>query len=101
MRRPAVLQLSAWCRMALAAPRDLYGATGAAGASEKSIGAPGSMLIGPCVLGGNLGPVMSKDASALVLVRSSSLDVEARGGACAHVINVVHSGVGITSMVGA
>ena len=64
--------------------------------------APGSMLIGPCVLGGKLGPVMSKGAAALVLVKSSWLDVEARGSACAHVINVVHSSAGITlSMVGA
>ena len=65
-------------------------------------GAPETVRIGPCVLGGKLGQVTSKGAAVLVLVRSSCLDVEARGGTCTQVINVVHSGTGITlSMVGA
>ena len=58
------------------------GATGAPGAPEKAIGRPGSMLIGPCILCGKLGPITSKGAAVLALVISSRLDVEARGGAC-------------------
>ena len=43
----------------------LYGAgsaTGIPGTPEKDIGVPGSMLIGPCMTGGKLGPAMSKGA---------------------------------------
>ena len=43
----------------------LYGAGGASGAPgtpEKAIGVPWSMLTGPCVLGGKLGPVISNVA---------------------------------------
>ena len=52
----------------------LYGAGGAIGTPgdpEKALGAPGSMLIGFCVLGGKLGPVTSKGAGVSVLVHSS------------------------------
>ena len=40
-------------------------------AEKDTIGGPGSMLIGRCVLGGKLCPATSKGASALVPVRSS------------------------------
>ena len=53
----------------------LYGATGIPGDPEKHIGAPGSMLISPCVTGGKLGPLTGKDAVELVLDKSSCLDV--------------------------
>ena len=64
----------------------LHGADSATGASQKAIGAPGSMLIGPCILDRKLGPVTSKGAGVPVPV----------GGACTQVINVAHGGTGIT-----
>ena len=84
----------------------LYGAGGAPGTpgspENTSIGAPVSMLIGAPVPFGKLGPVTSKCAATLVLcARSSVLNVEPRGGACALVNNVAHCGAGTKlSMVG-
>ena len=43
------------------------GAPGAPSAPEKAIGTPGSMLIGPYVTGGKLGPVTSKGAAVPAL----------------------------------
>ena len=60
---------------------------------ENTIGMPGSMVIGARVPGGKLGSGKSKGTAALVLcTRSSGLDVEPRGGACAHVNNMAHCG---------
>ena len=86
---------SAWHCMALVVPRYSVWRWRCYWCPEKAIGAPGSMLIGNCGLGGKLGSVTSKGAAALVLVRSR-LDVEARGSACAHVTYVAHSRAGIT-----
>ena len=52
-------------------PGALYvagGATGAPGTYEKAIGTSGSMVIGPSVLGGKLGPITSKGAALPILV---------------------------------
>ena len=79
---------------ALALCMVLYGAGGAPGALENTIGAPGSMPIGAQVPGRKLGPGTSRGAAALVLcARSGTLNVEPRGGVCAHVDNVAHCDV--------
>ena len=73
----------------------LYSAGGIPGAPVRDIGAPGSMLIGPCVTGGKLGPATSKGAVVWLAVTT-------RGDACAPEINTPHSGtVDTISMVGA
>ena len=73
----------------------LYSAGGIPGAPVRDIGAPGSMLIGPCVTGGKLGPAMSKGAVVWLAVTT-------RGDACAPEINTTHSGTVDTKfMVGA
>ena len=50
----------------------LYGACGASGAPENTIGVPGSMLIGVRVPGGKLGPRTSKGATALYCVQGAA-----------------------------
>ena len=80
---------------ALALCLALYSAGGIPGAPVRDIGAPGSMLIGPCVTGGKLGPATSKGAVVWLVVTT-------RGDACAPEINTPHSGtVDTISMVGA
>ena len=60
------------CNAALCtAPYGTGGATGAPGAPQKIIGAPGSMLIGFCVPGRKLSPVTCKGAAVPVLIRST------------------------------
>ena len=71
---------------ALALCMALYSAGGIPGAPVRDIGAPGSMLICPCVTGGKLGPATSKGAVVWLAVTT-------RGDACAPEIN--------TRMVGA
>ena len=80
---------------ALALCMALYSAGGIPGAPVRDIGAPGSMLIGPCVTGGKLGPATSKGAVVWLAVTT-------RSDACAPEINTLHSGtVDMISMVGA
>ena len=80
---------------ALALCMALYSAGGIPGTPVRDIGAPGSMLIGPCVTGGKLGPATSKRAVVWLAVTT-------RGDACAPEINTPHSGIVDTiSMVGA
>ena len=80
---------------ALALCMALYSAGGIPGAPVRDIGAPVSMLIGPCVTGGKLGPATSKGAVVWLAVTT-------RGDACAPEINTPHSGtVDTISMVGA
>ena len=71
---------------ALALCMALYSAGGIPGAPVRDIGAPGSMLICPCVTGGKLGCATSKGAVVWLAVTT-------RGDACAPEIN--------TRMVGA
>ena len=80
---------------ALALCMALYSAGGIPGAPVRDIGAPVSMLIGPCVTGGKLGLAMSKGAVVWLAVTT-------RGVACAPEINTPHSGtVDTISMLGA
>ena len=64
----SALHGAVWCWQH---PAALYGAGSPTGAPEKAIGMPGSMLIGPCVTGGKLGPVTSKGAVIPALVRAA------------------------------
>ena len=78
---------------ALALCMALYSTGGIPDAPVRDIGTPGSMLIGPCVTGGKLGPATSKGAVWLA--------VTTKGDACAPEINTPHSGtVDTISMVG-
>ena len=82
---PVAPRRSAWCSLApLEFPAHLKNTT--------CIGAPGSLLIGARLPGGNWAPECRGAATLVPCPRNGALNVKPRGGACAHVNNVAHCG---------